>query len=173
MNKPSSCSYPKDHLLCALRGRAQAAARITGGEGYPDISGVVRFFQTNKGVVVCAEICGLPRSGRACQEQIFGFHIHQGTDCGGSADEPFANVMQHYDVNGCEHPGHAGDLPPLFGNDGIALSACLTSRFMLDEVIGRTVIIHDHPDDLMTQPSGNSGVKIACGVIRRTTAACR
>ena len=44
---------------------------------------------------------------------------------------------------------------------------------MLDEVIGRTVIIHDHPDDLMTQPSGNSGVKIACGVIRRTAAACR
>ena len=172
MNKPSSCSYPKDHLLCALRGRAQAAARITGGEGYPDISGVVRFFQTNKGVVVCAEICGLPRSGRACQEQIFGFHIHQGTDCGGSADEPFANAMQHYDVNGCEHPGHAGDLPPLFGNDGTAVSLFLTSRFSVEDVIGKTVIIHDSPDDFTTGPSGNAGEKIACGVIRKTEMSC-
>lgn len=43
----------------------------------------------------------------------------------------------------------------------------LTDRFKVDDVIGRTVIIHDKPDDFTTQPSGNSGEKIACGIINR------
>ena len=80
--------------------------------------------------------------------------------------EPFADAMQHFDLADCVHPHHAGDLPPLFGNDGLAVSAFLTNRFSVDEVLGRTVIIHDHPDDFTTQPSGNSGTKIACGVIK-------
>ena len=87
-------------------------------------------------------------------------------------DDPLANAMSHYNPDGCVHPYHAGDLPPLFGNDGLALSLFLTNRFSVDEVIGRTVIIHDHPDDFVTQPSGNSGAKIACGVIRRITGSC-
>lgn len=84
-------------------------------------------------------------------------------------DDPFADAMPHYDPNGCEHPHHAGDLPPLFENNGFALSLVLTDRFSVDEVIGRTVIVHADPDDFTTQPSGNSGEKIACGVIRPTT----
>lgn len=80
-------------------------------------------------------------------------------------DDPFADAMSHYNPNDCEHPHHAGDLPPLFGNDGFALLLFLTSRFSVDEIIGKTVIIHDQPDDFTTQPSGNSGTKIACGVI--------
>lgn len=42
----------------------------------------------------------------------------------------------------------------------------MTDRFTVNEVIGKTVIIHLHPDDFATQPSGNSGEKIACGVIK-------
>jgi Cu-Zn family superoxide dismutase len=41
----------------------------------------------------------------------------------------------------------------------------LTNRFTLDEIIGRVIIIHDKPDDFTSQPSGNSGNKIACGKI--------
>lgn len=88
-------------------------------------------------------------------------------------NNPFADVMTHYDPNGCGHLYHAGDLLPLFGNDGLAFCAFLTNRFPVDEVIGRTVIVHDHPDDFTTQPSGNSGTKIACGVIRRVIDSCR
>lgn len=172
MNHLSSCGHSKVRLFSVLGRRAQAAAFIEGSESYPDISGTVQFYQTDQGVIVSAEISGLPHDGTPCRERIFGFHIHKGTDCGGSMDDPFSDAMSHYNPNGCEHPYHAGDLPPLFGNGGLALCAFLTDRFSVNEVIGRTVIIHDHPDDFTTQPSGSSGTKIACGVIRRITGAC-
>lgn len=161
---PCSSSFPS--LLSVLRNPPQATAIISGSESYPSISGAVRLYQTKKGVLVRAEISGLPKAGLPCQARIFGFHIHSGTDCGGNMDDPFADAMSHYNPGGCEHPHHAGDLPPLFGNDGLALSLFLTDRFTVDEVIGKTVIIHDHPDDFTTQPSGGSGTKIACGVLR-------
>lgn len=173
MNQPSSCGHPEFPLLSVLRSRAQATARIIGSEDYPDISGAVRFYPTSAGVIVYAEISGLPQDSLPCHRRVFGFHIHAGTDCGGNMDDPFADAMSHYNPGGCEHPYHAGDLPPLFENGGLALSLFLTNRFSLDEVIGRAVIIHDRPDDFTTQPSGNSGRKIACGVIRRTMNSCR
>ena len=173
MNHSSFHGYSRFPLLSVLRSRPQAAACMTGSESYPDISGTVRLYQTRAGVIVCAEISGLPQGVPPCQERIFGFHIHEGTNCGSDMDAPFADAMSHYNPGGCKHPDHTGDLPPLFGNDGFALSLFLTNRFSVEEVMGKTVIIHDHPDDFVTQPSGNSGTKIACGVIRRTTERCR
>lgn len=155
-------------FLRVLRGRPQAIAYIAGSAGYPNIFGTLRLYQTRMGVLVLAEVGGLPHSDLPCRSRIFGLHIHKGGDCGGSMDDPFADAMSHYDPNGCEHPHHAGDLPPLFENNGFALSLVLTDRFSVDEVIGRTVIVHADPDDFTTQPSGNSGEKIACGVIRPT-----
>lgn len=51
-----------------------------------------------------------------------------------------------------------------FGN---AYMKVLTGRFHVEQIIGRTVILHSNPDDFHTQPSGNAGTKIACGVIQR------
>ena len=48
-----------------------------------------------------------------------------------------------------------------------AILGFITDRFRLRDVIGRSVIIHENPDDYRTQPSGNSGRRIACGVIRK------
>lgn len=172
MNRPSSCRNSKIHLLSVLRSGAQATASIIGSKSHPGIAGTVHFYQTNIGVIVCAEISGLPHPNDPCHEPIFGFHIHEGSDCSGNMDDPFADAMSHYNPIGCAHPYHAGDLPPLFGNNGFALLLFLTDRFSVDEIIGRTVIIHDHPDDFTTQPSGNSGTKIACGVIRRIKHCC-
>lgn len=169
MNQSSYFSHSNIRLSSLLRRRAQAIANIAGSENYPDISGTVRFYQTKNGVIVYAEVSGLPQANRPCQERIFGFHIHQGSKCSGNINDPFADTMLHYNPNGCEHPYHAGDMPPLFGNDGVALLLFLTNRFSVNEVIGRTVLIHDGYDDFTTQPSGNSGAKIACGVIQKTT----
>lgn len=162
---PSRQNFP---LLGVLQSRPQAVSEISGNESCPELHGTVRFYQTPAGTLVFAQISGLPHSSKPCQDRIFGFHIHKGESCSGNMNDPFADAMSHYDSDGCAHPYHRGDLPPLFGNDGFALSVFLTDRFCVNEVIGKTVIIHDRPDDFTSQPSGNSGSKIACGVILST-----
>lgn len=85
----------------------------------------------------------------------------------------FSGAMAHYNPADCNHPFYAGDLPPLFGNHGYAFSVFLTERFLMSEVIGKTVITHGNPDDFTTQPSGNAGEKLAYGVIRVCKKQCR
>ena len=153
--------YPNFTML--LRHRPQAWARIAGNGNHPELSGTVRFYQTPYGVVVAAEIKGLPNPAGYCSAPIFGFHIHEGNACTGTPFDPFANVKTHYDPHNCPHPYHAGDLPPLFGANGRALSIFMTNRFTVQEIIGRTVVIHSSPDDFTSPPAGNSGMKIACG----------
>ena len=146
--------------------RPQALAILQGSRDYPEIRGTVRFFQTGHGVIVAAEVMGLPMTGESCQGDFFGFHIHEGKSCTGNAEMPFSNALGHYNPDGCEHPYHAGDLPPLLGNRGYAISVFLTDRFSVREIMGRTVIVHGSADDFRTQPSGNAGTMIACGVVR-------
>lgn len=150
-----------------LAGRCPtASARIMGSPSYPDISGRVDFFPAGSGVLVVSEVWGLPVKEKNCPAGVFGFHIHEGADCTGTADDPFRDTGGHFNPGGCPHPAHAGDLPPLFGNNGYAFMTVYTERFSVRDVIGRTVIIHANPDDFTTQPSGNSGQKIACGQIK-------
>ena len=154
-----------NHLSFILSKPPNAIAHISGSRAQPQIRGKVCFWQTQRGVLMAAEILGLKSSQNPCESSVFGFHIHEGESCTGNADDAFSDVGMHYNPNGCPHAQHAGDLPPLFENNGYAFSAFLTNRFTTDEIIGRTIIIHSLPDDFTTQPSGNSGEKIACGEI--------
>ncbi len=153
-----------NHLQNMLRRVPEARAIMAGSHDHPDIHGAVSFYQAVDGVLLVAQIHGLPAE-ETCASNVFGFHIHEGTSCTGNDEDPFANAGGHYNPRGCPHPAHAGDLPPLFGNRGYAFMAFFTDRFTVKEVVGRTVIIHASPDDFTTQPSGNSGTKIACGRI--------
>ncbi len=148
-----------------IRHRPSAFAKIKGSGAYPTIDGTVRFYKTQKGVLVYIEIQGLPKSSDICKKPIFAVHIHSGSSCSGNETDPFSNAMTHYNPNNCAHPYHSGDMPPIFSSNGIGFLAFLTDRFTVNEIIGKTVIIHSKPDDFTTQPSGNSGEKIACGVI--------
>ena len=152
--------------VARLQGRPNAWAFLSGGPEYSDISGTIRFFQTQSGVLVAAEVSGLPVGAGPCGKSVFGFHIHSGEQCAGDTADPFAAALGHYDPDGCPHPSHAGDMPPLFANRGYAFAVFLTDRFTVREIIGRTVILHSAPDDFTSQPSGNAGMKIACGRIR-------
>lgn len=137
-----------------------AVACIHGGEAYPDLRGTVRFIPQGDAVLIRAEISGLPDS----ETGFFALHIHEGGSCRGGG---FPNTGGHYDPHDRDHPRHAGDLPPLLSYGGRAFLAVKTDRFRADDVIGRTIVIHSQPDDFRTQPSGNAGDKIACGVIVR------
>lgn len=103
-----------------------------------------------------------------------GFHIHEAGDC--SSDDGMS-AKGHFNPLGKPHgqPGsperHAGDLPMLVAAkngrakldvtvDGITLASGPTS------IVGRGLIIHADPDDFKTQPTGNAGARLACGVIR-------
>lgn len=134
----------------------RAVACVSGGRRNPGLTGLVRFDQKCGGVLVTAQVSGLPRDG------FFAFHIHEGRSCGG---KDFADTGGHYNPTGTFHPNHAGDLPPLLSNQGSAKMTVLTGRFRVDDIIGRTLVIHSAPDDFTTQPAGNAGEKIACGLI--------
>ncbi|MCI6012589.1 MAG: superoxide dismutase family protein [Firmicutes bacterium] len=149
----------------------QASAWIKGSSRYPQLNGSVEFFQMKNGVAVAAEFTGLPtplsqeNRGEKNESQIFAFHIHEGESCTGNETDPFADAKGHYNPGNQPHPLHAGDMPPIFGNGGQAQLLFVTDRFTVDDVIGRTVIVHGNPDDFTTQPSGNAGEKIGCGII--------
>ena len=136
----------------------QAQAKVMGGKELPNLHGTVSFTASGNGTVVAAEICGLPES----ETGFFAFHIHEGGDCCG---EGFPNTKGHFNPGKRDHPCHAGDLPPLLSCNGRAELTVLTNRFSVCDVLGKTVVIHAQPDDFHTQPSGNAGTKIACGVI--------
>jgi Cu-Zn family superoxide dismutase len=106
--------------------------------------------------------------------QTHGFHIHEAGDCS-SGDG--MSAKGHFNPGGSPHGNpssgahHAGDLPALqAGKDGHATLDAVVEGISVspgsNSIVGRGLIIHADPDDFKTQPTGNSGARIACGVIR-------
>ena len=136
----------------------QGVAYVSGAPSLPALAGTVTFYQKPEGVLVTARVSGLPRS-----TGFFAFHLHQGSNCSGQG---FPNTGGHYNPTNSPHPEHPGDFPPLLSCGGSAYLSFLTDRFAVEDVVGRVVVIHSDPDDFHSQPAGNSGTKIACGVIK-------
>jgi len=131
-------------------------------------AGTVTFAQKGDKVLVTAKLTGLAPGGH-------GFHVHEKGDCiapdGMSAGGHF-NPLGKPHASPSTTDRHAGDMPLLVadasGNasleaelDVIAVGGGAT------DVIGRSVVVHRDADDFSTQPAGNSGARVACGVIRR------
>ena len=146
-------------------GEPQALAWVTGGNAVPTLSGLVKFYNTPYGgTLVEAELFGLPGKAQSGSSTFYGMHIHEGGDC----SDNFQHTGGHLNPTGAPHPQHMGDLLPLFSNQGYAWISFYDKRFIIPEILGKTVVIHQMPDDLQSQPAGNSGEKIGCGVIRLT-----
>lgn len=134
-----------------------ACACIRGGE---EIKGTMELYPHCHGVLVVVNVQGLPETAT----NFFALHIHEGGNCCG---EGFEETGGHYNPCSLPHPRHPGDLPPLLACKGRAYLAVVTNRFPIQEVIGKTVVLHSGPDDFTSQPAGNAGEKIACGLIKR------
>lgn len=142
-----------------------AYAEIYGSRKYPEIHGEIKIYHTYGGSILQVQVQGV-RDGEGKKENRFlGFHIHEGAVCSGNQTDPFADAGGHYNPEDKPHPQHAGDLPPLLLNDGIAWMMVYTGRFYPEDVIGRTVILHGMADDFHSQPAGDAGERIACGKI--------
>ena len=153
--------------------RTALAAVLRGGAGYENIEGLVTVYWLPDALFLQAEFTGLPPS------EVFGLHVHSGFSCGSptSTDEhgAFAQAGEHFSNCGnigiwCDrHPYHAGDLPLIFSDaNGAAVMGVYLDKTNSQELSGRTVVLHSRPDDFKTQPSGNSGMRIACGVLAET-----
>ena len=145
--------------------KPNAYAKIKGGPLAPCISGIVYLYQLEDGVYVKAYITGIPNINNQTSS-FHGFHIHEVGDCTvGNESDPFTAAKSHYNPTKVDHPMHAGDLPPILSADGIGVLSTFTNRFTVNDVIGKSFILHSGYDDFTTQPSGNSGSRLACGVI--------
>lgn len=146
-----------------------AVCELVGSEEYPEIAGKVGFRGVKDGTWVEVEVTGLPpfQPGTP-QVGPHGFHIHNGESCGlGSGEEPFADADGHWNPENQPHGNHPGDFPVLFSSGGRAAMLFFTDRFSPKEIVGKTLVLHQSPDDYRTQPAGASGRRIACGVIEK------
>ena len=147
----------------------QAIARLEATKGSM-VSGTIQFFPEADGSV---RIKGSVQGFAPNTEH--GFHIHEKGDCssgdGLSAGGHFNPTEQaHGKFDGKAH--HSGDLPSLKTDaQGAANVDFVTRAITLDRgrtgVLGRGLIVHNDPDDYTTQPTGNSGARLACAVIER------
>ncbi len=162
--------YPGYTYLPYRNVPAMAYARVEGGPLAPSLQGYVFFREVPNGIEVYAEVNGLPeyKPGKGDQKPIgpHGFHIHENGSCQvGDKNEPFKAAGGHWNPDNQPHGNHAGDFPVLFSNNGYSKLSFFTNRFKIEDVIGKAIIIHQSPDDFRSQPSGDAGKRLACGVI--------
>jgi superoxide dismutase, Cu-Zn family len=147
-----------------------AYARIIGGPLAPEINGIVIFTEVPGGTEVFVEVRGLPQYQPAQGDKDpigpHGFHLHENGSCDiGNPESPFQAAGGHWNPTKQPHGNHAGDFPVLFSNNGYARMTFFTDKFSVQQAIGKAVIIHQSPDDYRTQPAGDAGMRLACGVI--------
>ncbi|MGD0711295.1 MAG: superoxide dismutase family protein [Bacteroidales bacterium] len=128
-------------------------------------SGVINFIATDSGIKVTGNIQGLTKGKH-------GMHIHECGDC--SATDG-SSAGGHFNPMGKNHGGpmdmnrHEGDMGNIMANDSGKAHIEYIDKMLSFEgdnsIIGRSVIIHKSEDDFKTQPTGNSGARVACGVI--------
>ena len=144
-----------------------ATAELRNAEGR--VLSTATLIQISAGVRILVEVRGLPPGAKAV-------HIHEVGRCEGPA---FASAGHHFNPDkrqhGLQNPQgpHAGDLPNITieadgsgrletTNDRVTLGSGSTSLFDGD---GSALVVHGSPDDFKTDPTGNSGARVACGVI--------
>src|SRR5437762_2838315 len=130
-----------------------------------NVTGSVTFTKSGDQVKVVADITGLTPGKH-------GFHIHEFGDC---SDPKAASAGGHFNPGNHKHGApdaaerHAGDLGNVEADSSGKAHLELTDRVMKltgsDSIVGHAVIVHEKADDLKTQPTGDAGGRLACGVI--------
>jgi len=148
-------------------GAVSASAQLQATEGNAT-AGTLSFAAVDGGIRVTGQVTGLPGGSE------HGFHVHEKGDCSApdasSAGGHFnPTSTAHGRVGQGEH--HGGDSDNITANDqGVAAVDTLLRGVTLGDgtgtdILGKGVIVHADPDDYTTQPTGNAGGRLACGVI--------
>ena len=150
------------------QGTGQKASASLDSRSGSNTKGTVNFVWQGSDVLVTGNFSGLKPNA----EQ--GFHVHEKGDCS-APDATSAGGHFNPDTKAHGMPNsdmsHAGDMPNIKSdaNGNATYSAKLTG-FTVDNsatgILGRSVVVHRDPDDYKSQPAGNSGARIACGLIK-------
>jgi Cu-Zn family superoxide dismutase len=162
---PAPTASPEVPVTEPFFSRTKSAVATLSPTATSGVSGIVVFSGGGNSVDVHVTASGLQPGS------IHGFHVHENGNCA-SAD--FMSAGNHFNPTHKPHgpqdkPHHAGDMPSLLADPAGKIDA----RFTLEGVtlggaegfVGHAVILHATADDFDAQPSGNSGARIACGVI--------
>jgi len=149
---------------CATMNRPTATANLD-AMGSSTAKGTARFVQLADGSVqVTVDATGVPPG-------VHGFHVHEGNACGSDGMAAGGHFNPASTPHGAPHDAqkHAGDFGNVTADDSGRVHAQFTTHGITVEsgansVVGRAVVLHANPDDLKTQPTGNAGGRIACGV---------
>lgn len=161
-----SCSSreDKEEKLTEVFSKVSEARADMHSTKMKSISGTVIFEAQDGSLVVKTDLKGLKPNAK------LGFHIHQLGFCEGP---DYKTAGDHYNPGNMKHGGpmasekHKGDMGNLVTDKvGNAKETIVLTDMKLDDLIGKSVLIHEKSDDFKTQPSGNSGARIACGLIR-------
>jgi Cu-Zn family superoxide dismutase len=152
-------------LIGCAHGKGPAAMAVLTPISGSSVQGTAHFQELGDGSVdVVADLTGVPPG-------VHGFHIHDKGSCadnGNAAGGHFNPMnMPHAAPEAQSH--HAGDFGNVTADDKGEIHAHFTTRSITvregaTSVVGHAVVLHANPDDLTTQPSGNAGARIACGV---------
>ena len=166
---PAASAAPAAAAAVPAGAAASAQAVLQPAKDTPGFSGRVIFYQAGSQVRVVADVTGVSPPGN------HGFHVHENGKCEPDPGKDFASAGGHFNPAGTPHAcpdaasHHAGDLGNIVINaDGTGHVDVTTSALSLSgasSVVGRAVILHAAPDDCTTQPTGNAGGRLACGVI--------
>jgi len=152
---------------CAHKDDVPYASAMIESRSGSKVFGKVAFWETRDGAVkVQVRINGAPTG-------VHGFHVHENGDC--SAPDA-SSAGAHFNPTGAPHSGpnmlphHAGDFGNVTaGGNGDIRTEFTTRSITLDEgpnsVVGKSVVLHADADDLTSQPAGNAGKRIGCGVV--------
>ncbi len=156
---------------CATMGgdAPRAAAQLAPTKGN-NVSGTVTFTQRSSKVLMTANVSGLKPGAE------HGFHVHEKGDCSSGDGMSAGGHFNPFTKPHGGHPSmdrHAGDMPNLKADANGNASATVELDMLTvtdgpGSVVGRGVIVHLQPDDYRSQPVGNAGARMACGVVRRS-----
>ncbi|NNF57942.1 MAG: superoxide dismutase family protein [Rhodothermaceae bacterium] len=153
-------------LLCAgTAAHAQTAQATLRPMGSSGVTGTVQFTAFEAGTRVVALVRGLGPG-------YHGLHVHTGPDCSAPSLIHGDDQALHGSPHNRPPYRRAGDLGNLYARDGMARYDHIDPVLRLDgplAAVGRVVVVHAKRDDLNTQPDGNAGEVIACGVLEATS----
>jgi Cu-Zn family superoxide dismutase len=152
---------------CQVFQDTPTATSVIQSKSGSNLNGSINFSQSGKQVLVTGTFSGLKPNSE------HGIHIHEKGDC--SASDAMS-ALGHYNPTNSQHGSvqnashHAGDMPNIMSDaSGNANYRATLTDFSLvgdQTIIGRAVVVHRDPDDYKSQPAGNSGPRIGCGLIR-------